>query len=172
MTAGWLHEMDGEGRTPLDRAFSSGHRAIAEMMLAQEKEDRTARARTDHPMHRAASLGLVNAVRTLLSVGTNPGEVDELAETPLHKAAREGHAETVRALAPACDLNAMSGMGMTALHWAALAGNAEVVEVLLEFGADPTIASPATDGLNARELAMSMNYPEVVAQMDRKGCVA
>jgi len=172
MSGKWLHEMDGEGRTPLDRAFSSGHRAIAEMMLTQDKEDRAARSDTEHPMHRAAYLGLANAVRTLLSVGTNASEVDDLCETPLHKAARAGHVDTVRALASACNVNALSGMGMTALHWASMSGNQEVVEALLEFGADPTIPSPAADGLTAKELASMMDYDEVVEKIEHNACYA
>ncbi len=171
MDGKWLHEMDDEGRTPLDRAFSSGHRAIAEMMLAQDKEDRSAHEKAAaHPMHRAAYLGLAGAVQTLLSAGASPAELDELSETPLHKAAREGHVEAVRALAAVCDVNAVSGMGMTALHWATLAGNREVVEVLLEFGADPTIRSSAADGLTAKEMASTMDYDALVDEIEHKSC--
>ena len=39
MDSEWLHNIDQEGRTPFDRALASGHMALAELMMRQEKED-------------------------------------------------------------------------------------------------------------------------------------
>lgn len=171
MGVSWLSTMDNEGRTPLDRAFGSGHRAIAEMMLKQEKEDGVAEDDITHPMHRAALLGLTGAVQTLITVGSDPTEYDAQQETPLHKAAREGHLDTVRELAAVTNVNAISGNGMTALHWACISGNLEVAEALVEHGADHTICCEGTDGLNAREVAAMMGYDEVVAVLDGRVAV-
>ena len=39
MKGDWLQKLDTTGRTPLDRAMGSGHRAVAEILLRQERED-------------------------------------------------------------------------------------------------------------------------------------
>ncbi len=57
-------------------------------------------------------------------------------DAPVADAARTGDAETVRSLlAQGEDVNAALGDGMTALHWAAANGDAEMTELLVEAGA-------------------------------------
>ena len=57
-------------------------------------------------------------------------------DSPLADAAMKGDAAGVRALlASGADVNAARGDGMTALHWAAETGNAEIAEILVSAGA-------------------------------------
>ena len=57
-------------------------------------------------------------------------------DSPLADAAMKGDAAAVRSLlAGGADVNAARGDGMTALHWAAETGNAEITEILVAGGA-------------------------------------
>lgn len=161
MKAVWLHTLDENGKTPLDRAFSSGHMALAEMMLRQVKDDERELESKTPPMHRAAYLGLTDAVQSLLRIGIDPAQLDSLSETPLHKAVREGHTCTVVALLESCDVNAESNIGMTPLHWACVTGNREIVELLLSRGADPYKRDEIIDGMTAADMAESLGYDEI-----------
>lgn len=59
------------------------------------------------------------------------------AEAPVADAAREDRVEEVRSLIQSgADVNAPHGDGMTALHWSAENGNADLAEMLIDAGAD------------------------------------
>jgi ankyrin repeat protein len=161
MSGEWLYKMDGHGHTPLDRAFNSGHMALAEIMLQQHKEDQNAADSGDTPMHRAAHLGLSEAVKSLLQYGADPSARDRHGETTLHKAVREGCERIVEMLVDRCDVNARCNLGMTPLHWACLNGHAGIVRLLLSHGADPNLANDTVDGLTPTEIAGIMEYDEV-----------
>src|SRR5688572_13132812 len=58
-------------------------------------------------------------------------------DAPVADAARRGDVEAVRALiARGADVNVAQGDGMSALHWAAVRDQVELVDVLLRAGAD------------------------------------
>src|ERR671912_2951491 len=74
-----------------------------------------------------SSLALILA----LSIGVTA------AESPIADAAARGDREAVKALLKkAADVNAAQGDGMTALHWAAMNGDAELAEMLIVAGAN------------------------------------
>ena len=57
-------------------------------------------------------------------------------DSPVADAAARGDLEAVRSLVKGgADVNAAQGDGMTALHWAAVNGNAEMAEILIHVGA-------------------------------------
>ena len=59
------------------------------------------------------------------------------AESPVADAAARGDRETVKSLLKqAADVNAAQGDGMTALHWAAMNGDAELAQMLIFAGAN------------------------------------
>jgi ankyrin repeat protein len=153
--------MDLAGQTPLDRAFNSGHMALAEAMLRQDRDDQKDSLRRSTPLHRAACLGLSDAVRSLLSYGANPVACDGSGETPLHKAARAGNVEATEMLAELCDVNTKSNAGLTPLHWACLAGREEVAVVLVQHGADPHLSDEHLDGLSPIAIANVMGHTEL-----------
>ena len=170
MSGEWLHRMDKDGLTPLDRAFRSGHMAITELMLQQEREDKSGGLKGSSPLHRAASLGLTDAVNSLLSYGARPTGRDHMGEIPLHKAAREGYAHAVEALLEVSDVNAVSSAGMTPLHWACLAGDPEIVRLLLRHGADRWLRNEAMDGLTPTDLAAVMGYENALDILGARPC--
>ena len=74
--------------------------------------------------------GLLAALATLLLWGAVP------AEAPVADAAMKGDVAEVRALLRSgADVNAAQGDGMTALHWAAEHGDAELADMLVHAGA-------------------------------------
>jgi ankyrin repeat protein len=78
-------------------------------------------------MRKLMTLGLVVA----LSVGISA------AESPIADAAARGDREAVKALLKnAADVNAAQGDGMTALHWAAMHGDADLAQMLIVAGAN------------------------------------
>lgn len=168
----WLHTMDDHGLTPLSRAYESGHIALAEIMLQTERDDNSESLKGATPMHRAAWLGLHEALHSLLSYGADPGARDRFGETPLHKAVREGESMAVETLLPVSNVNAQNSFGMAPLHWACLNGRADIAEMLIAQGADPSQRSEALDGLNPAEVATAMGYSELVDTLQRRAVYA
>jgi ankyrin repeat protein len=71
------------------------------------------------------------AIAAALSIGV------AAAESPIADAAARGDREAVKALLKkAADVNAAQGDGMTALHWAAMNGDADLVQMLIVAGAN------------------------------------
>jgi ankyrin repeat protein len=79
--------------------------------------------------------------RMMAAQQTSPADVQRKHPTMLHEAAGENALEAVRRmLALGLDVNAMTSR--TPLHEAALHGHIEMVKLLIEHGADPTIRDP------------------------------
>ena len=168
MIGEWMHIMDKDGLTPLDRAYRSNHLDLAEFMLRVDRESRSENLDGSTPMHRAAMLGLSEAVRALLRFGSQASVRDQNGETPLHKAAREGHLSTVAMLAQVSDVNLVNHLGMSPLHWAALGGRNDVAKVLLDYGADPSMPNTVLDGMTPGHLAGLMGYEELAALLNQR----
>jgi ankyrin repeat protein len=91
------------------------------------------------PLLQASRTGDATMVDLLLRAGANPSRAHPEGETPLLAAARAGSVPAVRhLLARGVDVNhAESFQNTTALMWAAAEGHIDVVDVLIEAGADP-----------------------------------
>src|ERR1051326_2213155 len=77
------------------------------------------------------SIGLLAVIGLTVFLAAASGD------TRVVDAAMNGDRETVRALLKqASDVNTAQGDGMTALHWAALKGDAEMAELLIYAGAN------------------------------------
>src|SRR6187402_697092 len=73
------------------------------------------------------------ALAIAITVGANAAFVD----APVADAAARGDREAVKTLLKsAADVNAAQGDGMTALHWAAMNGDAELAQMLVFAGAN------------------------------------
>jgi uncharacterized protein len=97
----------------------------------------------------------------LLTAGTN--------DSPVADAAERGDVETVVALLQqGADVNAAQGDGMTALHWAAMNGSAEMVEVLLYAGAAAE-ATTRLGGYTALHLASRVGHAEAIGALVAQG---
>ena len=124
----------------------------------------------DPPLWTASSLGITEEVRWLLATGADieaHGGREGGETSPLEEAIIRGHVPTVQLLlaegassgvltlkfaaysgsvevAAQQLVSSRDGVGLTALHWAALCGQAEIVLLLLERGAD--VSSKTTPG--------------------------
>ena len=121
----------------------------------------------------AAQRGDVDKLRAMLhrrpDVCTNDGVGGDSGYTPLHYAAREGHAECVRALlASGANANARTRAGAaTPLHRAAFTGSGACVQLLLKGGADPCARD--ADGESALHKASANGHADVVRALLRAG---
>ena len=83
--------------------------------------------------HRSLTAGLLGAAAL---IGALTAATPRAPDSPVADAAMNGDVAEVRALlAGGADVNAAQGDGMTALHWAAELGSAELAEMLLYAGA-------------------------------------
>jgi len=97
-------------------------------------------------LHLAASLGDYQLCSSLLNAGSQPGAVSEEGSSVLHYLAISASDEAVTILKlllekykKKLDLNSIDWEGYTPLMRAASAGDADLVGILLENGADTTI---------------------------------
>jgi ankyrin repeat protein len=136
----------GDGLTALHLAGQNGATDIAQVLIAAGANlHATTRIGGYTPLHLASRGGHAEVVRLLLERGSDPTAVaTSTGATPLHLAARVvGGEEAVRALLEhGAPVDAReSSAGQTPLMFAAWAGRAGSVQVLLEHGADPGAAT-------------------------------
>ncbi|KAJ8288416.1 hypothetical protein COCON_G00010750 [Conger conger] len=119
---------DLEGRTAFMWAAGKGSDDVIRTMLDQKADIdiNMADKYGGTALHAAALSGHVSTVRLLLERGAMVDALDVMKHTPLFRAC-EGRVDLV-------DLD-----GHTALHWAALGGNAEVCQILMENGINPNV---------------------------------
>ena len=93
--------------------------------------------------------GDIDGVKKCLQQGADPYAVDGRGSSALSEAAVEGHCAVARLLLDEhqlTDLNGQNHEGRTALHRAAFQSRLEMIQLLLEAGADPR-TSPQTSDL-------------------------
>lgn len=115
------------------------------------------------PLHLAAFMDRVGAVKTLLQEGADLGALSSnaISNTPLHASlAGAQSVEVVQLLIrDGADVNHRAGGGVAPLHLAASRGSKELVKVLLAAGADP--ATTTDDGKTAADIASERGHPEL-----------
>ncbi|MHB9023415.1 MAG: SUMF1/EgtB/PvdO family nonheme iron enzyme [Armatimonadota bacterium] len=81
------------------------------------------------PLHSAAGVGLLDAVKQLLAIVANVNAVDLDGNTPLHYAASNGQKAVVELLLAAkADTSVKNKSGMTPREWAQKQGNIDIAE--------------------------------------------
>ncbi|KAI5712785.1 hypothetical protein M8J76_010766 [Diaphorina citri] len=129
------------------------------------------------PLHVAAINGKVDNVRVLLEAGANPN-LGDLFNT-VHRTAAEKKMNPFEVLLKREDefndvLNPnMTFLGFSALHYGVVAGNTEVVELLLKSGADPTVKDnsghiPSDYAEDANIKQILQKYAEKYADLQRE----
>jgi ankyrin repeat protein len=187
------------GDSPLLIALYHGRRDLAEVLLAHGWQpdafeaaalgdtDRLRAALDAEPsavtrfsndgwtlLHLAGFFGQVEGVRLLLErgAGADAVSVNAMRNTPLHAGvAGPRPLDVARALVGAgADVNARQHGGYTALHAAAQHGSIELMDLLLDGGADPDVATE--DGRRAIDFARERGHAEAAAHLAARGAAA
>ncbi|KAG2495182.1 hypothetical protein HYH03_006788 [Edaphochlamys debaryana] len=181
--------LDHEGLTPLQVAVRAGHRDIAQALVqagANTAPIESDQRKTDlgRELLAAAKLGGLSQVEALLVEGAKADVSDEEGLTAVHLAARQGHADTVRALLRAgADANAQTTAfvgqgGRTPLHFAAAEGRLEALRALLAggasheaadwFGRTPLVAAAVFGDVEAVQALLSAGASVHAADKDQR----
>jgi uncharacterized protein len=152
--------------TALAWAASHGHLHIARYLVVEGAQVNEGDGSGSPALRVACMMGNQAMVELLLEAGADAVTPDRYGDTPIMKAAREGHVGITRALlAHGCgDIDARNWAGRTALYWACMNGRTNAVLLLLEAGADMRIAS--TDGRTALDRARESGHHNCVAVLE------
>jgi len=160
---------DKNGKTPLHKAASGGHVAVAKLLLEHGADIHARDNANWTPLHFAASKGHAEVLKLLLKHGADPNIQNKNGETPLYKAASEGHVDVVALLLErGADPNIQNKNGETPLHtaasWGRYGGLENLARLLLEHGADPTVKD--RDGKTPLDLARERGYYGVASVIE------
>lgn len=128
-------------------------------------------------LHVAAYMGFGEVCTMLIGERTETTAITAAGQTPLHLAAKLGHIEAVRAILTATKaisstelreaLDAGDVEGMTALHYATEREDETMAELLLSYGASPTLSNHV--GHSSFSLAANNSLYEVLREhIERK----
>lgn len=134
--------------SPVADAAERGDLEAVRELLRQGADPNAAQSDGMTALHWAATDNEAEIARTLLYAGATVRATTRLGGyTPLHLAGRAGHAEVATILLEAgADPDAATSTGVTAMHFAADANAAQVVEALVTRGGDVN----ARDGFSER----------------------
>ena len=138
-----VNHVNDEGKTALHLAVEHRHADVVQVLIdAGADIEATDRAGCSPLLLASSPLGSAKIVKQLVEAGAGVHAVDPKGNTCLLLAALRGHTDTVRYLAglPEVNLNHADNKGYTALHLAVKQKHAEVMQVLLDAGADNTTA--------------------------------
>ncbi|MCS4159265.1 ankyrin repeat protein [Salinibacter ruber] len=161
-------------RSPLAIASLLGHAEIVNSLLSAGANhrgggitnDESAPVTADLPLKTALVEGQTEVVERLLKAGSDPNVVFTSGEVSLPaivQAAGYGDRDILAALIEAgADVNATNDEGVTALIEASAEGHMEIVQMLLNHNADPTLKTNE-EGVGPIEAANRNNNPEIRA---------
>ncbi|KAH9280106.1 Ankyrin-2 [Echinococcus granulosus] len=121
------------------------------------------------PLHLATQVGRVDVAEFLLAHGASQNIQTRNGYMALHEAAYRGSAPLVRLLLahPGKEgaINSRTIMGCTPLHLAAQQGHSQIVDLLLNAGAD--LKSRTMQGWTAAQVAKRQHYPSIFESLSR-----
>ena len=163
-----LNAHTSRGDTPLDYAVDSGALEIVQILIDAGADIHSAAHDGGITvLHRAAKSNEPGLIPYLLAAGAgcylnHPSNPSRTLFTPLIVACSVGNKAAVEHLLEAgADLEAKSKLGATALHWAAVRDEHEIVELLIAAGADVEAADD--DGETPIDYAVGNGYRRVAA---------
>ncbi|HET9941870.1 MAG TPA: ankyrin repeat domain-containing protein [Terriglobia bacterium] len=134
-----VNERSGDGSTPLLWATHNSDIEMVKVLIAAGAKADVANNYGVTPLLDASRTGDAAMIEVLLKAGADPKRTHTEGETPLMAASRSGNVAAVRLLLDrGVDVNATDAFQkQTALMWAAAEGHTDVVDALLNAGADP-----------------------------------
>jgi ankyrin repeat protein len=158
-----------EGRTPLHHACRGGHAEIVRLLLAHGADPMVKDRHGQYPIHRAAKCDDPHVLKMLLI--SDPDQLsqrDALSATPLDVAESTGSFAAADFLRHArCSELGLAGITKTALELAIEDGDAQLVKVLLDDGADVNAIKPRA--WTALEQALQNDREEIALLLLQAG---
>lgn len=166
--AGWNIELkDFCGRTSLHYAASNANEECFEILTSSNADLTATENEGLTLMHYAVMGGSINIVNKLMDMGIRPELPRGPFIPPLHYATFSNQREMLANMVSRVDcVNSVDKNGATPLHYAACAGNLELVDVLLKNGADQTILDP--DGKSMSQLLRESRIAESNSENSRR----
>jgi hypothetical protein len=149
-----VDEVDADGMTALHWACVCGYEELAALLLDKGASANTRSGADSTPMHDAARGGNAAMLGLLAARGGDLTAADRDGNTPLHEAARGGHVAAAEVCLGTAGVNidAQTGAGNTAMHYASMWGALEVLALLIDRGACTSI----TNNLDKSVLAVAL----------------
>jgi len=163
------------GNTALMEAVGSGRLEIVKALIVKKADVGAKNIAGSSAVDLALGNGRADLVQLLTKHTAISGSTSYNPRVPidktmdLNRAASEGNLQSIRALLTAgADVNGRSPNGRTALMTAALAGNTQVVDLLLANGANPNITD-YKEGRTALIIAAEGGHTEVARSLLKAG---
>lgn len=133
-----VNKANGNGGTPIMYAALAGDLEIVDLFIEHGADLNAVAKNGWSGLMIAAAKGYVDIAKALLEQNVDPNLVDVYLWTPLMRAVYEDRKEIVAVLVnhPAIDINHRGENDITALHLATVQGHADLIELLVNNGAD------------------------------------
>lgn len=165
-----LETRDERRRTPLLLAVTGDHLPVIRLLVALGADPDAVDDQSDTPWLVTGVTGSVAAAEVLLRARPDLTLVNRFGGVSIIPASERGHVEYVRRVVrTGIDVDHVNRLGWTALLEAVILGDGgprhqEIVEILLDAGADPSIAD--ADGVTALQHARNRGYDEIVRLLE------
>ena len=161
------------GQTPLMAASLAGKHLVVDRLLTLGADPTIAEKDGYNPPHGVAFQGRADATTVLIQHGVPVDDAHEDGYTPLHRTVwgmRQRHIDTARVLVRdgGADPDGLDSDGLPPSHRAASRGWKEMVEALLELGADATLQA-GESGDTLLHVAVRSQSVELVGAVLRGG---
>ena len=156
-----LHQQGNRNDVVLHLAVSRKHADVVKVLIAAGA-DVGGKYNGRSPLHIACASGALANVKMLVEAGADVSATDPTRETCLIIAAYHGHTEIVSYLVglPEVDLNHHGSTNFTALHFAVQYKHADVVQLLIDAGAD--VNAIERNGQTCFFLAVGHGHTDIV----------
>lgn len=161
---------DGDGRTAVTHAAYGGHASVVHALLEAGADVDRQDASRANPLLSTGETGFLDVLEAVLAAEPDLTRTNRFGGTALIPAADRGHVDVVRRLlGTAIDVDHVNDLGWTALLEAVILGDGgsshtEIVRLLVEAGADTTIAD--REGVTPVEHARASGYADMVVILE------
>ena len=143
--------------------------AVCRILIDAGADLHTTNEKQRSPLHYACGSGALDVVKMLVEAGARARATDEDGDTCLDAAVWKGHTEIVRYLVglPEVDVNHLSAHNHTALHFAVQLSKTDLVQVLIDAGAE--VETRSYQGGTPLYDACASGAPEIVKMLVEAG---